>query len=103
MSAGSAGACSWEDWCVLVGSSLWGVHKQQCNILSQGSGEKHACGPAGQPGHLPRPGGGLVSCLSKSAGAGAAVQILPLQVLVNKTPAAQLDNRDTFLALGEDW
>ena len=28
---------------------------------------------------------------------------LSLEVLVNETPAAQLDNRDTFLALGEDW
>ena len=28
---------------------------------------------------------------------------LSLEVLVNETPAAQLDKRDTFLALGEDW
>ena len=28
---------------------------------------------------------------------------LSLEIIVNETPAAQLDNRDTFLALGEDW
>ena len=28
---------------------------------------------------------------------------LSLTMLCNETPAAQLDNRDTFLALGPDW
>ena len=28
---------------------------------------------------------------------------LSLEVIANETPAAQTDNRDTFLALGEDW
>ena len=30
-------------------------------------------------------------------------KILTLEFLVNGMPAAQLDKRDTFLALGEDW
>ena len=30
-------------------------------------------------------------------------KILTLKVLVNETPAGQLDKRDTFVALGEDW
>ena len=28
---------------------------------------------------------------------------LSLSVICTETPAAQLDNRDTFLALGPDW